>query len=219
MASSLDMSWSARPIVLSGGGLFRDLSGDQMFEFCQANSAYRIERTAEGDLVIEAPAGFNASNRNSLVGAQLVVWAAKDGTGKATDSSGGFILPNGALRSPDAAWTKRERVKLVPEDQRKKFPSLAPDFVIELRSESDRLSHQRASCCLLGRRPSTTPAKMKEWIDNGVRLAWLIDPSEKRVEIYRPGKTPERLDAPAQISGDPELPGFVLDLTPIWQLD
>jgi Uma2 family endonuclease len=205
MASSLEMSWSSTPIVIGGGGLFRDLSGDQLFGLCQANPAYRIERTAEGDLEIMTPAGFNSSERNSLIGAQLVVWAAKDGTGRTTESSGGFILPNGALRSPDAAWTKRERVKLVPEDQREKFPSLVPDFVIELRSKSDRLSHHRT--------------KMKEWIDNGVRLGWLIDPSEKRVEIYRPGKAPERLDAPAQISGDPELPGFTLDLTPIWQLD
>jgi Uma2 family endonuclease len=205
MASSFDTSWSTTPIVLGGGGLFRDLDADQLFEFCQANSAYRIERTAEGDLEIMTPAGFDSSERNGLVGAQLVVWAAKEGTGKATDSSGGFILPNGAMRSPDAAWTKRERVKLVPEDQRKKFPSLVPDFVIELRSESDRLSHLRA--------------KMKEWIDNGVRLGWMIDPSEKRVEIYRPGKTPEVLDAPMQLSGDPELPGFVLDLTAVWQLD
>ena len=168
MASSLETTWSTTPIVLGGGSLFRDLDGDQLFEFCQANPAYRIERTAEGDLVIMTPAGFNSSERNSLVTAQLVVWAVKDGTGATTDSSGGFILPNGALRSPDASWTKRERVQQVPETQREKFPLLVPDFVIELRSKSDRISHHRV--------------KMKEWIDNGVRLGWLIDPFERRVD-------------------------------------
>jgi len=202
MASSLETTWSTTPIVLGGGSLFRDLDGDQLFEFCQANPAYRIERTAEGDLVIMTPAGFNSSERNSLVTAQLVVWAVKDGTGATTDSSGGFILPNGALRSPDASWTKRERVQQVPETQREKFPLLVPDFVIELRSKSDRISHHRV--------------KMKEWIDNGVRLGWLIDPFERRVEIYRPGAASETLDAPRQVSGDPELPGFTLDLTQIW---
>jgi Uma2 family endonuclease len=202
MASSFETNWSTTPIVLGGGGLFRDLNGDQLFEFCQANPAYRIERTAEGDLVIMTPVGYNSSKRNSLIGAQLVVWADKDDTGETTDSSGGFILPNGALRSPDASWTKRERVEKVPEEQREKFPSLVPDFVIELRSKSDRLSHHRA--------------KMKEWVDNGVRLGWLIDRNEKRVEIYRPGKAREILEQPTQVSGDPELPGFMLDLTRIW---
>jgi Uma2 family endonuclease len=177
MASSLDMSWSSTPIVIGGGGLFRDLNGDQLFELCRANPAYRIERTAEGDLEIMTPAGYNASKRNSLIGAQLVVWAVKDGTGETTESSGGFILPNGALRAPDAAWTKRERVKLVPESQRESFPSLVPDFVIELRSKSDRLSHHRASCCLLWQAADYSPCQ-DEGMDRQRRAARLADRPE-----------------------------------------
>jgi Uma2 family endonuclease len=161
-----------------------------------------FERNASGELVIMTPAGSESSRRNLEVSRQMANWSKQDGTGIAFDSSGGFWLPNGAMRSPDAAWIRRERWEALSNDERKKFAPLAPDFVVELRSETDRLSQLRV--------------KMQEYVDNGVRLGWLIDPIDRRVEIYRPGQAPTIVDAPTQVTGDPELPGFTLDLTAIW---
>lgn len=195
-------SWLTTPLVLGGGSGIANMSRDQFFELCQLNRKLRIERTAEGDLVIMTPTGGETGRRNIRLAAQLVNWSDRDGTGIAFDSSTGFWLPNGAERSPDVSWVRRERWEALSADERKKFPPLAPDFVIELRSETDRLSHLRA--------------KMQEYVDNGVRLGWLIDPVERRVEIYRPGRATTVVDAPTQLNADPELPGFTLDLTSIW---
>ena len=136
------------------------------------------------------------------MGAALLAWADQDGTGVATDSSTGFDLPNGATRSPDAAWIKRSRLAALTEEQKSKFLPLGPDFVIELRSSSDKLK--------------TLQAKMQEYIDNGAQLGWLLDPFDRRVYVYRPGVVMECLENPATISGDPELPGFSLELAKIW---
>ena len=127
----------------------------------------------------------------------------RDGTGVVSDSSGGFILPNGAVRSPDVAWILRSRVEQIPAQQRTRFLPACPDFVLELRSPADRLS--------------TLQAKLREYIANGARLGWLIDPDTKKVHVYRPDRPVEILDNPQTLSGDPELPGFVLDLVPVWQ--
>lgn len=152
------------------GGALR-LSDDELFDLCARNRELRIERTAEGDLIVMTPAGGETAHRNAKITAALLMWADHDGTGIAFDSSAGFLLPNGAERSPDAAWVERSRWAALPPEGREKFVPLAPDFVVELRSRSDRLS--------------VLQAKMEEYRDNGVRLGWLLDPEERRVHVYR----------------------------------
>jgi len=191
-----------RPVVLRLQPVLH-LTDDQLFELCQLNSELHIERTPEGELLIMPPAGWESSNQNLELSAQLLMWAKRDATGVATDSSGGFRLPNGAMRSPDAAWVRRSRLAALTRRQKQRFLPLCPDFVIELRSPSDNLS--------------ALQAKMDEYIENGAQLGWLIDPLEKRVYVYRPQRQVERLDGPAALSGDPELPGLVLDLSAIWE--
>ena len=180
-----------------------DMSDDEFFDFCQLNRDLRIERTAEGDLLIMPPAGGETGNQNALLTTFFTMWALQEGTGVPFDSSTGFNLPNRATRSPDVAWVKRSRLAMLAPEQKKKFLPLCPDFVIELRSPSDNLK--------------TVQEKMQEYLANGAQLGWLIDPSERQVYVYRPGVAVERLDNPVNISGDPELPGFVLDLISIWE--
>ncbi|MBI4639759.1 MAG: Uma2 family endonuclease [Candidatus Tectomicrobia bacterium] len=180
-----------------------NLTDDQFFEFCQINRDLRIERTAQGELLIMPPAGGETGGRNSELNLQLRMWAKRDSTGVAFDSSTGFTLPNRAMRSPDAAWVKRSRLAMLTREQKKKFLPLCPDFVIELRSPSDTLR--------------TLHAKMREYMENGAQLGWLIDPEGKQVYIYRPQSQVERLENPMALSGDPVLPGFVLDLQEIWE--
>ncbi len=180
-----------------------ELSDEQFFQFCQLNPDLRIERTAEGDVEIMSPARGRTGNRNAGITAQLWTWALRDGTGAAFDAATGFILPNGAVRAPDGAWVRMSRLEEFTEEQQERFLPLCPDFAIELRSPSDRL---RAA-----------QAKMREYIANGALLGWLIDDANRRVYVYRPGAEVERLDDPATLSGEPELPGFVLDLQLVWQ--
>ncbi len=189
------------PLSVELGSALR-LSDDELFELCGRNPELRIERTSEGDLIVMTPAGGESSHRNLEVVVALGAWAKQDGTGIAFDASAGFLLPNGAMRSPDAAWVQRPRWQALEPEQRRRFVPLAPDFVLELRSPSDRLPDLRA--------------KMEEYRSCGVRLGWLIDPEERRVHVYRPALPPEVLEAPTRVTGDPELPGFVLDLEPIW---
>ena len=182
-----------------------DMNDDEFFAFCQLNRELRLERTAEGDLVIMAPAGGETGNRNARLNAFLTMWALGDGSGEPFDSSTGFILPNGATRSPDTAWVKRDRLAALTQVQKKKFLPLCPDFVMELRSPSDSLK--------------VIQEKMEEYMVNGTRLGWLFDPLDHRIYIYRPGVAVEYLEDPTLISGDPELPGFMLDLANIWGKD
>jgi Uma2 family endonuclease len=178
-----------------------NLDDDQLFAFCQLNRDLRIERDAEGVLVLTAPAGGLSSARNLELCRQLANWARRDGGGMAFDSSVGFILPNGAMRSPDASWVRMERWAALDPDQREKFPPLCPDFVVALRSPSDRLS--------------TLQRRLRELIRNGAQLGWLIDLQRRTVHVYRVGEAVQSLLAPATISAEPLLPGFVLDLTAI----
>ncbi len=179
-----------------------ELSYDQFLELSSINRDLRLELTAKRELTVMPPAGGETSRRNIELAAQLWVWAKRDGTGVAFDSSGGFILPNGAVRSPDAGWVERSRLEALTAEQREKFLPLCPNFVIELRSPTDKLS--------------VLQDKMQEYLDNGARLGWLIDPQQKRVYVYRPQAPVQQLDAPEKIPGDPVLPGFLLDLREVW---
>jgi len=181
-----------------------EMTDEVFFHFCQLNRELRIERSAEGDLEIMSPTGGETSARNMNLAATLGIWAQKDGTGVAFDSSGGFILPSRAVRSPDAAWVRRARLATLTPEEKKRFIPLCPDFVLELRSPTDSLA--------------ALQAKMGEYIDNGARLGWLLDAENRQVYVYRPGVPVESLEHPSQLSGDPELPGFVLNLEEIWEV-
>jgi Uma2 family endonuclease len=178
------------------------LTDEQFYQLCQDNETIRFERTATGELIIMPPAGGETSNRNAGLTAQLWVWNEPTKLGKVFDSSGGFKLPNGADRSPDAAWVKLESWNALTPEQQTRFVPLCPDFVVELLSPSDSLTE--------------TQKKMKEYRDNGARLGWLINRKSTQVEIYRPGQDVEVLESPANLSGEDVLPGFVLNLEPIW---
>ncbi|WP_414562709.1 MULTISPECIES: Uma2 family endonuclease [unclassified Anabaena] len=177
-----------------------DLTDEQFFQLCVNNRELRLERTAEGELIIMPPTGWKSGNRNSKLTQRLANWADADDTGLVFDSSTGFKLPNGANRSPDASWVSRERLEALNPDPTRFLP-MAPDFAVELRSASDNLE--------------SLQQKMQEYLNNGVRLGWLIDPQNQRVEIYRPGEEVEILQSPTSLSGEDILPGFVLDLSGI----
>ncbi len=183
----------------------RHMSDDEYYRFCAANPDLRIERTADGEIVIMPSTGGATSNRNMDLSAQLQVWTKRDGSGKAFDSNAEFILPSGAALSPDASWILRSRLAKLTPEQKELFPPLCPDFVVELRSRSDRLS--------------TLQSKMREWIENGAKLGWLIDPKTRSVYIYRPGQTAERLINPRRVQGEPPVEGFVLEMADIWNPD
>ena len=181
------------------------LTDQQFLELCGLNDGLRIEINARGELELMAPTFGSTGNRNLRIAIALGNWALEDGTGEGFDSSSGFTLPNGALRSPDAAWVLKSSLAELPDRGMDSFPALCPDFVIELRSHSDRLQDLQT--------------KMEEYLENGARLGWLIDPLDPRhrVYIYRPGVDVEVLDAPEALSGDPELPGFVLEMRRVWE--
>lgn len=178
------------------------MTEQQFYEFCQANRDLRIERTAEGDVIIVPPAFSDTGNRNFNLAVQLGSWAEQDNTGIGFDSSAGFTLPNGATRSPDAAWIRYERWNALTEAQKASFAPICPDCVVELRSASDSLSGLQA--------------KMQEYIENGAVLGWLIDRKNRTVHVYHPDQIPSLLHQPKTVSGEPELPGFQLHMAKIW---
>lgn len=179
-----------------------ELTDEQFFQLCQANPEVRFERTAQGELIIMPPTGSGTGSRNFNLNTQLGIWTEQDGTGIGFGSSTGFKLPNGADRSPDAAWIERSRWDALSFEEQERFAPIAPDFVVELKSRTDNWQ--------------TLQARMQEYIDNGVRLGWLIDPIARIVEIYRSGQAVERLEAPETLSGENVLPGFVLNLQRIF---
>ncbi len=179
-----------------------DFDDRRLFELCRRNRDLRIERTAAGELILMSPAGGKTSDRNAEIVTQLRTWARRDGTGRSFDSSAGFTLPSGAMRSPDAAWEERPRLSALAAEQQERFLPLCPTFVIELRSPSDPLAKLQA--------------KMEEYVENGARLGWLVDPADRRLYVYRPNVEPEVLENPGSVSADPELPGFVLELAEVW---
>jgi Uma2 family endonuclease len=178
-----------------------ELTDDKLCEFCQVNRDLRIERNARGELIIMPPVVSDMGDRNAELAMQLRNWAKRDGTGKTFDSSAGFRLPNGSVRSPDASWVRLARWEALAAEEKKKFAPLCPDFVVELRSESDRLR--------------TLQEKMQEYMDNGAEMGLLVDSSQRQVHIYRRDQEVEILDEPVSVSCDPVLPGFTLDLTEI----
>ena len=178
------------------------LSDKQFYQLCQNNRDLRFERNRQGDLMIMPPTGGETGNRNAKIIVKLGIWTEQNGTGIFFDSSTGFKLPNGADKSPDAAWMALEKWNILTIEQRQGFVPLCPDFVIELRSKSDNLK--------------VLQEKMQEYLENGTRLGWLINRQDRQVEIYRQGKMVEVLDNPSCLSGEDILPSFVLDLVPIW---
>lgn len=177
------------------------LTREQFYELCKVNRDIRLERSSIGELILMPPTGWESGKRNADFTTDLNIWNRQTQLGVVFDSSTGFSLPNLADRSPDVAWVEKSRIEAIAPDPTKFLP-LAPDFVIELRSATDKLSKLQA--------------KMAEYRDCGVRLGWLIDPQEKRVEIYRLGRPTEYLAQPDQLSGEAVLPGFVLNLADIW---
>lgn len=177
------------------------VSEDDFYRLCAANPDLRLERNADGELIVMAPAALDAGYRNAGLTAQLWNWNQSTKLGRVVDSSAGVTLPNTAIRGPDAMWIAEERWRSLPQAERERFARLSPDFVVELRSKSNGRGELRD--------------KMREYMANGVRLAWLIDPIAGEVEIHRVGKPVEVIRRPETLSGEDVLPGFVLDLKEI----
>jgi Uma2 family endonuclease len=196
------MTYEYSPVInLDFGDLFKKPDDDEFFDLCQRNKGWRIEMDKNGEIIAMPPTGTETGKRNFKLTGKFAVWVERNGTGEGFDSSTGFRLPNGAKRSPDLSWMTLEKWNSIPKAKRKKFAPVCPDFVVELRSETDSLSKLQA--------------KMEEYIENGASLGWLIDATERKVYVYRPHKKTEILENPAQISGEPLLPGFTLNLKEI----
>ena len=193
------------PIVLRLDPVVQ-LTDEQLEDLSSLNEALRIERNAKGELELLPPANLTSGSQEADLTMQVGIWARADGRGVAFGPTAGFTLPNGAVRAPDASWVLKSRLaELTDEQKTRGFAPVFPDFVIELRSSSDSLRVLRA--------------KMEEYMASGVRLGWLIDPLDppRRVYVYRPGADVEILEGPETLSGEPELPGFTLDLKPVWE--
>ncbi len=178
------------------------VSHEQFKELAAVNRDLRLERTATGELIVMPPTGSDTGNRNLDIEGQLWLWNRQTKLGVVFDSSTGFHLPNGANRSPDASWVKLEKWEALTPKEREGFAPICPDFVVELRSPSDSME--------------TLRAKMREYMENGASLGWLIDRKSRKVEIYRQSRDVEVLDNPTTVSGEDVLPGFVLDLSEVW---
>ena len=187
-------------------GLLANMTDDQFFDLSQKYADFKLERNAQGDLIVMPPTGGDTGNYNFELTTEFGIWNRQTKLGVGFDSSTGFKLPNGAERSPDVAWIKKERWDALTPEQQRKFPPICPDFILELMSSSENLA--------------VAQAKMQEFQANGVKLGWLIQRQTKRVEIYRSGQPTgqpmEVLIAPQTLSGENILPGFVLDMNRIW---
>lgn len=175
------------------------LTDEVFWHLCQHNPESRLERTSTGDLILMAPVSSEGSSFNLTLAAKLWIWNQQTKLGIVFDSSAGFTLPNGAIRSPDTAWIHQSRWDPLTPDQKRRFAPLCPDFVLELASPSDNLA--------------TLQAKMQEYMDNGSQLGWLIAPDTQQIFIYHPDQPTQRLRGPVTLNGDPILPGFRLDIT------
>ena len=180
-----------------------EMTSELFEQFCALNDDMRIELTAEGTIEIMPPLKGDAGAKELDIGTDLNIWTRANKNGIAFGPNGTFTLPCGAVRMPDASWVSNARYDVLTDEEKSDYTPLCPDFVVELRSRSDRLS--------------VLQTKMEEYIANGARLGWLLDPLQRQAHIYRPNAQPEILDNPESISADPELPGFTLDLKPIWE--
>jgi Uma2 family endonuclease len=178
------------------------LTDEQFYQLCRKNPETKFERNAKGEIIIMSPTGGETGKLNFNLALKIGIWNEQTQLGVCFDSSTCFKLPNGANRSPDVAWIEQDRWDALSAEQKEKFPPIAPDFVLELVSPSDSLKDIQT--------------KMQEYINNGVKLGWLINPKKRQVEIYRQGRSPEILDSPVHLAGENVLPGFILDLQSLW---
>lgn len=190
------------PVIIRTGPALK-MNNVQFYKFCQQNSDLRVERNVRGDIIIMAPTGGWTSNSNALLTAAFYNWAVADGTGKVFDSDGGFRLARKVVRAPDVSWVLKTRLAELPRKAGRRFLPLCPDFVLELRSSSDRMPDLHD--------------KMAEYIHYGARMGWLINPARKEVFVYQPGSPTEHFDDPVSLSGGTVLPGFTLELAPLWR--
>jgi Uma2 family endonuclease len=190
-------------IEVDFGKFLKPMNDDEFFDFCRRHKELRIEMEKDGEIIIMPPTGSETGIKNFKLTGMFWAWVEKDGSGEGFDSSTGFVLPNGAKRSPDLSWMTLEKWNAIPKAKRKKFAPVCPDFVVELLSETDNLSKLKD--------------KMEEYVENGARLGWLIDAAKRKVYVYRPNEEVETLENPSEISGEPLLQGFVLNLKKIWE--
>ena len=183
-------------------GVTQRVTPEQFEQLCRKYSKLRLELTSTGELIVMPPTGSESGRQNFNLTSQLGAWFRQYGSGKCFGANAGFTLPNGAIRSPDASWIKRERWDSLTEQQKKSFAPICPDFVVELRSPSDSLTQLYL--------------KMFEYLENGASLGWLIDPFKRQVYVYRPNEEVVILDNPESVSTDPTLAGFTLNLTELW---
>jgi Uma2 family endonuclease len=193
-------SLETKPFLIDTHRVTLHITHEDFEKLCQDNPDLRLELSANGELIVMAPASWESSEKNLDLATDVNNWNRQTRIGRAFDSSGGFTLPNGAVKSPDVTWIEKSKLVDIPSGTA--FPRVIPDFVIELRSKDDSLK--------------TLREKMEEYTDNGVRLGWLINPQKRQVEIYRPGQDVEILEAPETLSGEDVLPGFVLDMRSIF---
>ncbi len=191
------------PLEIDLGALLKPINDDEFLKLSRENQDLQIEMTKDGDLIIMPGTGGLTGNRNARIIARAVIWAEQDGTGVSFDSDTIFRLPNGAKKLPDFSWVKVEKWNALTQEEKEKILPFAPDFLIELRSPIDSLKDLQA--------------KMEEYIENEVSLGWLIDPQEKQVFVYRQNTEIEILENPTEISGEPLLKGFTLNLKEIWE--
>jgi Uma2 family endonuclease len=180
----------------------RPMTDEELMRFCAENDALRVERDVNGELIVMSPSGSGTGQKNSDLIYQLTAWARETNSGATFDSNAGFTLPDGSMRSPDAAWIAWPRWNALTKDEQERFAPICPEFVIELWSPSDSLTELQA--------------KMRLWIANGAEVAWLVDPSRKTVEVYRPGREAEVLEGGSAVEGDGPVAGFVLELGRVW---
>jgi Uma2 family endonuclease len=180
----------------------RPMTDEALLRFCAANPLARVEREPNGDIRVMSPTGHEGAGLETDILVELANWAARDGRGRAYNSNAGWKLRDGSMRAADAHWISWGRLKSMPDAERKGFPRMCPEFVIEVRSETDALKPLQE--------------KMREWLANGAELAWLVDPSRKTVEVYRPGREVEVLEGGSAVEGEGPVAGFVLELGKVW---
>jgi Uma2 family endonuclease len=178
------------------------LTDDQLLRFCAENDPCRVERDKNGELIVMTPTVFEGGGVEGDVFGELRTWALQDGRGKAYGPNTGVTLPDGSMRAADASWVSWQRRNALTPEQRETFAPICPEFVIEVPSKSDRLGDLRE--------------KMRMWLTNGAELAWMVDPSRKAVEIYRPGREPEVVEGVSAAEGEGPVVGFVLELAKVW---